>query len=76
VAEGFVKPWKENPTLMTIDGHSGVDVRPFSAAQREGEFLFKPGVGFEVVTNKVVPEMEVNGQMLKNVRILELKEIR
>ncbi|MFE6649692.1 putative T7SS-secreted protein [Nocardioides sp. NPDC057772] len=76
VAEGFVKPWKENPTLMTIDGHSGVDVRPFSAAQREGEFLFKPGVEFEVVTNKVVPEMEVNGQILKNVRILELKEIR
>lgn len=75
VANSFVHGG-DNPTVMTIHGHSSTDVHPFSAAQRESEYLFKPGVKFDVVTNKVVPEMEVNGRMMQNVRVLELREPR
>lgn len=73
-ARDFIRPYGDNPTYMKIDGHSSSDVRPFSAAQREAEFLFKPDTKFEVLRNEVVDEIEIDGQILRNVRILELRE--
>ena len=51
VAENFYDPGGHNPTMITIEGHSGVDVRPFSAARGEAEILFGNGTDFEVVRN-------------------------
>lgn len=55
-AEGFIRADAQNPTFFTIDGRSGVNVQPFSAAQHEAEILFKGGREFEVVTNVVRPD--------------------
>ncbi len=51
VAEGFIRPHDPNPTRITIEGVSGVDVRPFSAARGEAEILFPSQTEFEVVSN-------------------------
>ncbi|NPC41427.1 putative T7SS-secreted protein [Nocardioides sp. zg-1230] len=56
VAEGFMDPGKENPTRITIDGHSGANVGPFSAARSEAEILFKAGTEFEVLSNTIGPD--------------------
>ncbi|WP_435747287.1 putative T7SS-secreted protein [Nocardioides sp. SYSU DS0663] len=65
VAEQFYDPHGPNPTRFVIEGSTGVDVRPFSAAQGEAEILFRGGVEFEVVRNEVGPD---------GVRVLELRE--
>jgi len=56
VAEGFMNPGKDNPTRITIDGHSGSNVGPFSAARSEAEILFKGGTEFEVLSNTIGPD--------------------
>jgi len=56
VAEGFMNPGKDNPTRITIDGHSGSNVGPFSAAKSEAEILFKGGTEFEVLSNTIGPD--------------------
>lgn len=66
VAEGFMTPGKDNPTRITIDGHSGSNVGPFSAARSEAEILFKGGTEFEVLSNTIGPD---------GVRQLVVKEI-
>lgn len=66
VADGFIRPGKSNPTKFTIIGHSGVDVKPFSAAAGEAEILFKPGVQFRVLEN-VVDENGFRHVILKEV---------
>lgn len=38
----------EVPTVMTVHGHSGRDVFPFSAAQTEAEILMPPGTHFRL----------------------------
>ncbi|MGH8880081.1 MAG: putative T7SS-secreted protein, partial [Stackebrandtia sp.] len=53
VAEGFLNHSKPNPTFLTVDGHSGVNVQPFSAARGEAEILFKGGTEFDVLDNFV-----------------------
>lgn len=67
VADGFMHLGKDNPTSITVEGHSGTDVGPFSAAQREAEILFRGGTEFEVLENSV----DANG-----VRHLVVREIR
>lgn len=66
VAEGFINAGKDNPTRITIEGHSGSNVGPFSAAQKEAEILFRGGTEFEVLSNTVGPD---------GVRQLIVKEI-
>ena len=66
VAENFFNPNRENPTRMTIEGHSGSNVGPFSAAQSEAEILFRGGTEFEVLSNTVGPD---------GVRNLVLREV-
>ena len=66
VAENFFDPHRENPTRMTIDGHSGSNVGPFSAARSEAEILFRGGTEFEVLSNTVGPD---------GVRNLVLREV-
>jgi hypothetical protein len=66
VAESFFNPNRENPTRMTIDGHSGSNVGPFSAARSEAEILFRGGTEFEVLSNTVGPD---------GVRNLVLREV-
>ena len=56
VAEGFMNPGKDNPTRITIEGHSGSNVGPFSAARSEAEILFRGGTEFEVLSNTVGPD--------------------
>jgi hypothetical protein len=56
VAEGFMDPGGTNPTRITIEGHTGVDVSPFSAARGEAEILFRGGTEFEVLENFVGPD--------------------
>ncbi|MCW2739033.1 ADP-ribosyltransferase, partial [Nocardioides sp.] len=56
VAEGFMNLGKDNPTRITIDGHSGSNVGPFSAARSEAEILFRGGTEFEVLSNTVGPD--------------------
>jgi ADP-ribosyltransferase exoenzyme len=56
VAEGFMNPGKDNPTRITIDGHSGSNVGPFSAARSEAEILFRGGTEFEVLSNTIGPD--------------------
>jgi len=56
VAEGFMNLGKDNPTRITIDGHSGSNVGPFSAAKSEAEILFRGGTEFEVLSNTVGPD--------------------
>lgn len=53
VAENFVRPGGENPIFMRIQGHSGVNVQPFSAAQHEAEILFRGGTEFRVVGHEI-----------------------
>ncbi len=67
VSEGFVKLNRENPTFMTIQGHSGVNVAPFSAARTEVEILFRGGAEFEVLDTWVRPD---------GVREFTLRELR
>jgi hypothetical protein len=67
VAEGFMKTWKDNPTRITIDGHSGSNVGPFSAARSEAEILFRGGTEFEVLSNTVGPD---------GIRQLVVREVR
>ncbi|MER7557005.1 putative T7SS-secreted protein [Nocardioides sp. NPDC126508] len=74
VARSFISDWGSNPTIMRIEGHSGTDVRPFSAAQGETEYLFKPGNQFDVLRNEIVDQIEIEGQTFRNVRVLELRE--
>ena len=66
VADSFFNPNRENPTRMTIDGHSGSNVGPFSAARSEAEILFRGGTEFEVLSNTVGPD---------GVRNLVLREV-
>lgn len=42
--------------MMTIEGHTGVNVAPFSAARGEAEILFRGGKEFDVVSNVVGPD--------------------
>lgn len=56
VAERFIDGAKANPTRITVEGASGVDVRPFSAARGEAEILFPSNTEFEVVSNVVGPD--------------------
>ncbi|PKH37850.1 NAD:arginine ADP-ribosyltransferase [Nocardioides alpinus] len=56
VAEGFMNPGRDNPTRITIEGHSGSNVGPFSAARSEAEILFRGGTEFEVLSNTVGPD--------------------
>ncbi|KQV77507.1 hypothetical protein ASC64_01275 [Nocardioides sp. Root122] len=56
VAEGFMNLGKDNPTRITIEGHSGSNVGPFSAARSEAEILFRGGTEFEVLSNTVGPD--------------------
>ena len=76
VARNFIHEAGQNPTYMKVDGHSSTDVQPFAAKQNEAEYLFKPDARFDVLRNEVVSELEIEGKILHNVRILELKEIR
>ncbi|SHE25335.1 ADP-ribosyltransferase [Actinomyces glycerinitolerans] len=60
VDQGFLSSSKEgniadtfkgnsnNAVVFTIEGHSGVDVNPFSAHKGEAEILFRPGTTFKV----------------------------
>ena len=56
VAENFIKHWKDNPTRITVEGHSGVNVQPFSAARGEAEILFRGGTKFDVLENYLGPD--------------------
>ena len=67
VADDFMNLGRDNPTSITIEGHSGTNVGPFSAAQREAEILFRGGTEFQVLENSV----DANG-----VRHLVVREIR
>jgi len=53
VARGFMDRNARNPTRISIEGHSGVNVQPFSAAQGEAEILFRGGTKFDVLSNYV-----------------------
>lgn len=48
-AENFIPSHAKNPTFFTIEGKTGVNVQPFSAAQHEGEILFQGGRQFEIL---------------------------
>jgi len=67
VAEGFIRHHEPNPTRITVEGHSGVNVKPFSSMQLEDEILFRGGTEFDVVENFV----DANG-----VRTLVIREVR
>jgi hypothetical protein len=67
VAQGFMNLGRDNPTSITIQGHSGTNVGPFSAAQGEAEILFRGGTEFQVLENSV----DANG-----VRHLVVREFR
>jgi hypothetical protein len=67
VTEGFADLTRDNPTLFRIEGHSGTNVGPFTAARSEAEILFRGGVEFRVLENFV----DANG-----VRHLHIEEIR
>ncbi|WP_210649531.1 putative T7SS-secreted protein [Nocardioides sp. SYSU D00065] len=67
VAEGFINLGKDNPTRITIEGHSGSNVGPFSAARSEAEILFRGGTEFEVLSNTPGPD---------GVRQLVVREVR
>lgn len=56
VAEGFINAFRDNPTRITIEGHSGVNVGPFSAAKGEAEILFRDGIPFEVLDYRYRPD--------------------
>jgi hypothetical protein len=49
VADRFYNTAEPRATSMTIEGRSGVNVQPFSAARGEAEILFKGGTDFVVV---------------------------
>lgn len=51
VADDFINHSGDNPTKITIEGHGGSNVGPFSAARSEAEILFKGGTEFEVLSN-------------------------
>ena len=67
VADGFMNLGRDNPTSITVQGHSGTNVGPFSAAQGEAEILFRGGTEFQVLENSV----DANG-----VRHLVVREVR
>jgi hypothetical protein len=52
-ANNFIRPTGDNPTMFTIEGHSGVNVSPFSAYRGEAEILFRDGVRYDVLVNEV-----------------------
>jgi hypothetical protein len=53
VAEGFIDRSKPNQTRITVEGVTGVDIKPFSAKQGEVEVLFRNGTSFDVLSNAV-----------------------
>jgi hypothetical protein len=67
VADGFMNLGRDNPTSITVQGHSGTNVGPFSAAQGEAEILFRGGTEFQVLENSV----DADG-----VRHLVVREVR
>ncbi len=67
VADDFIDHSKDNPTKITIEGHSGSNVGPFSAARSEAEILFKGGTEFRVLDNYV----DADG--LRHVRVEEIR---
>jgi hypothetical protein len=68
VAHGFYSLARDNPTLFTINGTSGVNVQPFSAARGEAEILFQGGAEFHVRVNVVDPATGVRQVLLEEVR--------
>jgi hypothetical protein len=68
VAHGFYSLARDNPTLFTISGTSGVNVQPFSAARGEAEILFQGGADFQVRINVVDPATGVRHVLLEEVR--------
>ncbi|RAX24320.1 MULTISPECIES: ADP-ribosyltransferase [unclassified Actinomyces] len=52
IADTF-KDNSNNAVVFTIEGHSGVDVNPFSAHKGEAEILFRPGTTFKVTESSV-----------------------
>ncbi|MGH3367808.1 MAG: putative T7SS-secreted protein [Nocardioidaceae bacterium] len=67
VMDAFIDPAGPNPTRLIMEGHSGVDVSPFSAARGEAEILFRGGTEFEVLDNTIKAD---------GVRELVLREVR
>jgi len=67
VAHGFYSLARDNPTFFAIEGVSGVNVQPFSAARNEAEILFGGGTDFNVVTNIVDPATGVRHVVLQEV---------
>jgi hypothetical protein len=67
VAERFIDPDRPNPTRIIIEGYSGRDVGPFSAARGEAEILFRGGTKFEVTQNTIDPD---------GIRRLVVREVR
>ena len=68
VAHGFYSIARDNPTFFTIQGHSGVNVQPFSAARGEAEILFQGSTEFHVRVNVVDPASGVRQVLLEEVR--------
>ena len=58
---------RDNPTRITVQGHSGTNVGPFCRAGSEAEILFRGGTEFQVLENSV----DANG-----VRHLVVREVR
>ena len=56
IAEQFMNVHGANPTRITLDGSTGVDIRPLSSAEEEVEVLFRDGTRFEVIENTLGPD--------------------